>query len=153
MRPSTGRAFLCRRTALHSLVSLVQFTRSLLMPASNAHPIASALFLQASTKPPSPNPSTCRRACNHETLILTLTLKLSACRRAALWSFLSAAPQALVALPSYIFVETFSAMLPVALGFAAGCMIWIVFAELMPDALEGIESGQAATAATLSAAW
>ncbi|KAK3258615.1 hypothetical protein CYMTET_32347, partial [Cymbomonas tetramitiformis] len=28
------------------------------------------------------------------------------------------------------------ALLPIAMGFAAGCMIWMVFAELLPEALE-----------------
>jgi zinc transporter ZupT len=27
------------------------------------------------------------------------------------------------------------------MGFAAGCMIWIVFAELLPDALEDAAAG------------
>jgi hypothetical protein len=66
---------------------------------------------------------------------------------------LPSAVQALVALPSYLFVETFQALLPLALGFAAGCMVWIVCAELMPDALESAPHPQVATAATLSAAW
>ena len=46
-----------------------------------------------------------------------------------------AAPQPLVALPSFLFVDTFFQLLPLALGFAAGCMLWMVFAELLPDAL------------------
>lgn len=58
-----------------------------------------------------------------------------------------------VALPSYLFVETFTATLPIALGFAAGSMVWVVFAELMPDALEDLNHGSVATAATLSAGW
>ena len=33
-------------------------------------------------------------------------------------------------------------ILPVALGFAAGCMIWMVFAELLPDAMEQAEAAQ-----------
>lgn len=45
-------------------------------------------------------------------------------------------PQPLLALPSFVFVDTFRALLPLALGFAAGCMLWMVFAELLPDALE-----------------
>ncbi|KXZ44910.1 hypothetical protein GPECTOR_61g863 [Gonium pectorale] len=73
-------------------------------------------------------------------------------RTALLWTLLSALPQGVVAVPSYVFVEAFSGLLPVALGFAAGCMIWIVFAELIPDALETAEHGHVATAATLSAA-
>ncbi|EFJ40336.1 ZIP family transporter [Volvox carteri f. nagariensis] len=73
-------------------------------------------------------------------------------RTALFWTLLSALPQGIVAVPAYMFVETFSGLLPIALGFAAGCMIWIVFAELIPDALETAEHGHVATAATLSAA-
>ncbi|KAK2078057.1 hypothetical protein QBZ16_003925 [Prototheca wickerhamii] len=48
------------------------------------------------------------------------------------WSIASCMPQPLVALPSYLFVNTFAFLLPFALGFAAGCMIWMVIAELLP---------------------
>lgn len=49
---------------------------------------------------------------------------------------LTSLPQAVVAVPAFMFVSTFRALLPLALGFAAGCMVWMVFAELLPDALE-----------------
>ena len=52
-------------------------------------------------------------------------------------------PQPLVAVPSFVFVTAFRALLPVALGFAAGCMVWMVFAELLPDALEDAAHGKA----------
>eukprot|EP00200_Dunaliella_tertiolecta_P011666 CAMPEP_0202389432 /NCGR_PEP_ID=MMETSP1127-20130417/82943_1 /ASSEMBLY_ACC=CAM_ASM_000462 /TAXON_ID=3047 /ORGANISM="Dunaliella tertiolecta, Strain CCMP1320" /LENGTH=482 /DNA_ID=CAMNT_0048991171 /DNA_START=208 /DNA_END=1653 /DNA_ORIENTATION=- len=74
-------------------------------------------------------------------------------KRALFWSLLCSMPQALVAVPSYLFVETFQALLPLALGFAAGCMIWIVCAELLPDALEAAPHSNVATAVTFSAAW
>ncbi len=61
-------------------------------------------------------------------------------QKAFMWTVLSALPQALVAVPSYLFVEAFTALLPVALGFAAGSMLWIVFAELMPEALEQVRA-------------
>ena len=59
-------------------------------------------------------------------------------RRAMLCSL----PQPLVAVPSFMFVNAFKAMLPLALGFAAGCMVWMVFAELIPDALEAAAHGK-----------
>lgn len=72
-------------------------------------------------------------------------------REAALWSFLTALPQALVALPSYLFVNYFQACLPIAVGFAAGCMIWMVFSELLPDAIEEAPPSDVATGATMAA--
>jgi len=51
-----------------------------------------------------------------------------------------------------MFVETFQPVLPFSLGFAAGCMVWIVFAELLPDALaDASDSKSVATTVTLSA--
>ncbi|WP_301583450.1 ZIP family metal transporter [Halomonas alkaliantarctica] len=54
--------------------------------------------------------------------------------RAAGWSIFSSLPQPLVAVPAYMFVNTFQSILPFGLGLAAGAMIWMVFAELLPDA-------------------
>ena len=51
------------------------------------------------------------------------------------WTLATSLPQPVFALPSFLFVDAFSALLPLALGFAAGCMVWMVFAELIPDAL------------------
>jgi zinc transporter ZupT len=55
--------------------------------------------------------------------------------RAAGWSIFSSLPQPLVALPVFAFVATFDGLLPTGLGFAGGAMIWMVGAELIPDAL------------------
>ena len=69
------------------------------------------------------------------------------------WSIMSSLPQTVTAVPSFLFVETFTSLMPFGVGFSAGCMIWIVFAELLPDAFEGAEDARAvATAATMSAA-
>ncbi len=70
--------------------------------------------------------------------------------KAALWAIFSSLPQPLMAVPSYLFVETFHPLLPIGFGLAAGAMIWMVFAELVPDATEdatGSQVGSAVTAA------
>lgn len=70
--------------------------------------------------------------------------------RAALWSVFSSLPQPLMAVPAFLFVTAFEPILPAGLGFAAGAMIWMVFAEIIPDALEETESVQVALAVTLA---
>ena len=49
------------------------------------------------------------------------------------WAVISSLPQPLVAVPAYLFVDAFTYLLPIGLGCAAGTMIWMVFAELIPD--------------------
>jgi len=70
--------------------------------------------------------------------------------RAAFWSVFSSLPQPLMAVPAFVFVETFRSLLPYGLGFAAGAMIWMVFAELMPDALDEASPNLVAVVVTLS---
>jgi ZIP family zinc transporter len=70
--------------------------------------------------------------------------------RAALWSVFSSLPQPLMAVPAFVFVETFRPLLPYGLGFAAGAMIWMVFSELMPDALEESSGNLVGVIITLS---
>jgi len=54
---------------------------------------------------------------------------------AAGWSVFSSLPQPLLAVPAFVFVEQFNALLPAALGFAAGAMVWMVGRQLLPEAL------------------
>ena len=70
--------------------------------------------------------------------------------RAAFWSVFSSLPQPLMAVPAFVFVETFKPLLPYGLGFAAGAMIWMVFSELMPDALKEESGNLVAIIVTLS---
>jgi zinc transporter ZupT len=72
--------------------------------------------------------------------------------KAGLWSIFSSLPQPLMAVPAFLLVTVFRAFLPFGLGLAAGAMIWMVFAELMPDAIEEIPTGLAASVVTLSLA-
>ncbi|MDT8435586.1 MAG: ZIP family metal transporter [Gemmatimonadota bacterium] len=62
------------------------------------------------------------------------------------WSVFSSLPQPLLAVPAFLFVDTFRAALPYGLGFAAGAMVFMVLVELLPEAFE---EGSRSTAALL----
>lgn len=72
--------------------------------------------------------------------------------RAAAWSVFSSLPQPLMAVPAFVFVDLFRPLLPYGLGFAAGAMIWLVFSELLPDALEEASGSLVGVVVTLSIA-
>ena len=55
--------------------------------------------------------------------------------RAAGWSVFSSLPQPLLAVPAYLFVALFDGLVPLGLGFAGGAMLWMVAAQLVPEAL------------------
>lgn len=38
-------------------------------------------------------------------------------------------------MPAFLFVDAFEGVLPAAVGFAAGAMVWMVARELLPEAL------------------
>ena len=74
-------------------------------------------------------------------ICLVLIPRGTSVTKAALWSIFTSLPQPLMAVPAFIFVRMFEPFLPIGLGLAAGAMIWMVFAELIPDALESATSG------------
>ena len=51
-------------------------------------------------------------------------------------SILSSMPQPIMAVPSALCAWFLEPLLPVGLGFAGGAMIYLVFAEMIPEALE-----------------
>ncbi|MFW5950763.1 MAG: ZIP family metal transporter [Gemmatimonadota bacterium] len=71
--------------------------------------------------------------------------------RCAGWSILSSLPQPLMAVPAFLFVETFATALPYGLGFAAGAMIFMVLVELLPEAFDQGQRAGVATVASIAA--
>ncbi len=66
---------------------------------------------------------------------LVLVPRGASVRSAAWWSVFSSLPQPLIAPLAYLFVEAFKPLLPAGLGFAAGAMLWMVWSELLPEAV------------------
>lgn len=66
---------------------------------------------------------------------LVLVPRGTSVHAAAGWSIFSSLPQPLLAVPAFLFVDAFQGVLPAALGFAAGAMVWMVARELLPEAL------------------
>lgn len=70
--------------------------------------------------------------------------------KAGAWSIFTSLPQPLMAVPAFFFVLVFRPFLPVGLGLAAGAMVWMVLAELVPDALEEADGPTVGASATLA---
>jgi len=83
-------------------------------------------------------------------IALVLVPKGTPVWKAALLAIFTSLPQPIMAAPAYLFVETFRPFLPVGLGLAAGAMIWMVFSELYPEAIEKVEKDSAAAVVTLA---
>jgi zinc transporter ZupT len=73
--------------------------------------------------------------------------------RAALWSIFTSLPQPLMAVPAYLAVTAFAPFLPIGFGIAAGAMVWMVFAELIPDANRNASSSMVGITVTLAFAF
>ncbi|KAK6143168.1 hypothetical protein DH2020_023516 [Rehmannia glutinosa] len=73
--------------------------------------------------------------------------------RALVSEFPLLALKPIVAVPSFICADAFNKFLPFATGFAAGCMIWMVMAEVLPDGFKESSPSHVASAATLSVAF
>jgi len=56
--------------------------------------------------------------------------------RSIFYGIFSGVAEAAAAVLGYLFLSSFSALVPGALAFSAGAMIYVVFVELMPDAME-----------------
>lgn len=69
---------------------------------------------------------------------LVLVPRGASVKSAATWSIFTSLPQPLLAVPAFVFVRQFQAVLPAALGFAAGAMIWMAWRELLPEAVRQI---------------
>ncbi|MDH5198788.1 MAG: ZIP family metal transporter [Gemmatimonadota bacterium] len=66
------------------------------------------------------------------------------------WAIFSSLPQPIMAVPAFLFVETFRAALPYGLGFAAGAMVFMVLEELLPEAYDRASRSRVAVVVSLT---
>jgi len=72
--------------------------------------------------------------------------------KAGLWSVFTSLPQPLVAVPAFLLVSSFEPLLPFGLGLAAGAMIWMIGAEVLPEACGKATPASIGAALTLGVA-
>lgn len=70
--------------------------------------------------------------------------------QAALWGIFTSLPQPIAAVPAFLAVSAFAPLLPIGFGIAAGAMMWMAFAELIPDANKHAPANSTAIAITLA---
>ena len=82
---------------------------------------------------------------------LVLVPRGTSVRAAAGWSIFSSLPQAVMAVPAFLFVESFAGLLPAGLGFAAGAMLWLAVTDLIPQAVRTTRPATVAAAVAVAA--
>ncbi len=75
-------------------------------------------------------------------IALVLVPKGISPRAAFGWAVFSSLPQAIMAVPAFLFVDYFKVLVSPGLGFAAGVMVWMCCAELLPDARQHLGWGR-----------
>ncbi|MCL6552470.1 MAG: ZIP family metal transporter [Firmicutes bacterium] len=62
------------------------------------------------------------------------------------WAIFTSLPQPALAVPAALAVALFAPLVPIGFGFAAGAMGFLVFSEMLPEALEHTDRNDAAAA-------
>jgi len=58
-------------------------------------------------------------------------------KKSVFFGMLSGFIEGVAAIFGYLFLSSFAALVPPALAFSAGAMVYVIFVEILPDALEG----------------
>lgn len=58
-------------------------------------------------------------------------------KKSAFYGMFSGLVEGAAAIAGYLFLSSFAALVPPALAFSAGAMVYVIFVEILPDALEG----------------